>query len=351
MHFLDDSLLPENQEKLVIQVAPYGPQWSPTDSDDIPLSMDAQVQKAVDCHNAGATVLHVHVREEDGKGSKRLTRFNEMLARLRQAVPDMVLQVGGSISFAPEGEGASAKWLNDDTRHMLAELAPAPDQVTIAINTSQMNIYELTSEDDVAGTTLAHPAMRAAYTDMVVPSNPSFHIEHLKRLTAAGIQPHFMLGNLTQLETVERLIRRGLYNGPLVLNYVAIGGGAAGLNPADMVEFARRTPDGAVLTIETLGRHITPMCTMAIAMGLHVRVGIEDTLLGPKGTRETSVQQIERMVRIARELGREVATGKEARAIYKVGTQYQSADETLAKLGLPPNRDKGQRGVPMRHAA
>ena len=100
MQFLDDSLLPENQEKLVIQVAPYGPQWIPGDSDDIPVTMDEQVQKAVDCYNAGATVLHVHVREADGKGSKRLSMFNEMIARLRAAVPGMVLQVGGSISFA-----------------------------------------------------------------------------------------------------------------------------------------------------------------------------------------------------------------------------------------------------------
>ena len=126
MNFLDDSLLPENQQKLVIQVAPYGPQWVPSDSDDIAVSMDAQVQKAVDCWNAGATVLHVHVREADGKGSKRLSMFNEMLARLREAVPEMVLQVGGSISFAPEDETQSAKWLSDDTRHMLAELNPRP---------------------------------------------------------------------------------------------------------------------------------------------------------------------------------------------------------------------------------
>ena len=155
MHFMDDSLLPENQEKLVIQVAPYGPEWFPEDSDDIPVTMDEQVQKAVDCYNAGATVLHVHVRELDGKGSKRLSMFNEMLARLRQAVPEMILQVGGSISFAPEGEGAEAKWLNDDTRHMLAELDPKPDQVTIAINTNQMNVTELLTEEDIAGTSMA----------------------------------------------------------------------------------------------------------------------------------------------------------------------------------------------------
>ena len=61
----------------------------------------------------------------------------------------MILQVGGSISFAPEGEGADAKWLSDDTRHMLAELKPKPDQVTIAINTTQMNIMDLITEEDM----------------------------------------------------------------------------------------------------------------------------------------------------------------------------------------------------------
>ncbi|MFS8977232.1 BKACE family enzyme [Cupriavidus necator] len=351
MHFLDDSLLPENQEKLVIQVAPYGPQWIPGDSDDIPVTMDEQVQKAVDCYNAGATVLHVHVREADGKGSKRLSMFNEMLARLREAVPKMVLQVGGSISFAPEDEGQAAQWLTDDTRHMLAELTPRPDQVTIAINTSQMNIMELMTPADVAGTSLTNPAIQAAYNDMIVPSNPTWHVEHLKRLTAAGIQPHFMLGNLTQLETVERLIRRGVYTGPLVLNYVAIGGGAAGLHPADMMEFVRRTPDGAVLTLETLNRNVVPMNTMAIAMGLHVRVGIEDTLFGPDGKRATSVQQIEKMVCIARELNREVASGEDAHRIYQTGTYWNSTDETLRHLGMTPNRAPAQRGIPLRKAA
>ena len=264
MHFLDDSLLPENQEKLVIQVAPYGPQFLPSDSDDIPVSMDAQIQKAIDCYNAGATVLHVHVREADGKGSKRLSMFNEMLDRLRDAVPDMVLQVGGSISFAPEGEGKAAEWLDYDSRHMLAELDPRPDQVTIAINTSQMNICEMLTADDVKGTILEKPEYFKAYSEMVVDAKPSFFIEHLERLSRAGIQPHFMLGHVAQLETVERLIRKGLYRGPLILNYVAIGGGAAGLHPADMIEFARRTPDGAVLTIESAMRAVLPMNAMAI---------------------------------------------------------------------------------------
>ena len=344
MQFFDDSMLPENQEPLVIQVAPFGPQFLPSDSDDIAVSMDAQIQKAVDCYNAGATVLHLHVREEDGKGSKRLSKFNEMLTRLREAVPNMVLQVGGSISFAPEDEGAAAKWLSDDTRHMLAELSPRPDQVTIAINTNQMNVTELLTHDDCAGTSMAEPAYFQAYKEMWIPSGPTFVEEHLKRLQASGIQPHFMLADVGQLETVERLIRRGHYTGPVVLNWVAIGGGADGPNPRNMMEFINRCPQGAVLTIESLMRHVLPLNTMAIAMGLHVRVGIEDNLWGKKGERMTSVQQVEQMVRIARELHRDVANGTDARRIYKIGEHYNGIDETLAAVGYEPNRKPGQRG-------
>src|SRR4029079_6178030 len=189
MNFLDGSLFPENQDKLVITVAPYGPEWMPSDfPEDIAVTIDEQVQKAVDCYNAGATVLHVHVRELDGKGSKRLSKFNELLGRLRVAVPDMGLQVGGSISFAPETEGAAAKWLSDDTRHMLAELDPKPDQVTVTVHTTQINVLEHMDYRDIAGPSLAEPANFQAYREMIVPSSPNWVEEHVRRLSAAGIQ-------------------------------------------------------------------------------------------------------------------------------------------------------------------
>ncbi len=345
MHFHDDALFPEVQEKLVITVAPYGPEWELDDfREDLPLTMEEHIQKAVDCYEAGATVLHIHVRELDGKGSKRLSKFNELLAGLREAVPDMILQVGGSISFAPEGEGAEAKWLSDDTRHMLAELDPAPDQVTIAINTSQMNIMELMTADDIAGTSMMRPELAATYREMTVPAGPEWVEEHLRRLQAKGIQPHFQLSSIPQLETVERLIRRGVYTGPLNLTWVGIGGGFDGPNPYNIMNFVQRVPDGACLTLETLMRSVLPVNTMAIAMGLHARCGNEDTIWGRPGEKITSVEQVQQLVRIAGELGREVATGKEAREIYRIGDTYRDADETLAKLGYAPNRRPGQVG-------
>jgi uncharacterized protein (DUF849 family) len=346
MNYLQDSLYPENQEKLLISVAPYGPGFVPADSDDIPVTMDEQVQKAVDCYNAGAQILHVHVREDDGRGSKRLSRFEEMLGRLRNAVPKMILQVGGSISFAPE-PGKDAAWPGNDARHALAMLDPKPDQVTIAINTSQMNILEMLTPRDVEGTSLGTPQMQAAYRDMYLEAGPTFYEANLKLLRDNGIQPFFMLGHVHQLETVEHIIRTGKYMGPLNLNYVAIGGGAAGRDPSDLIEFARRTPDGAVLTNESLMRTVYPTNAIAIALGHHVRVGVEDNLWGPRYERATSVEQIEWCVDIARKLGRDMATADEAREMCRIGVSYDSVDETLRELGMAPNRVPGQRGRPM----
>jgi uncharacterized protein (DUF849 family) len=351
MNFLDDSLLPENQEDLVITVAPYGPEWLPSDfPEDLPISMDEHVQKAVDCYNAGATVLHLHVRELDGTGSKRLSMFNEFLGRLREAVPDMILQVGGSISFAPESEGEAAKWLSDDTRHMLAELTPRPDQVTVAVNTSQFNIVEMMDEDDLRGTSLADPALYEAYREMTVPAGPGWVEEHVRRLSANGIQSHFQLAHIAQLDTLERMMRRGKFYGPLILTWVAIGGGFDAANPYTLMNFIRQVPDGAVLTLESSMRHVLPLNMMAIAMGLHVRCGNEDNLWSQdKRNKMSSVEQVEQLVRISREFGREIATGKEAKRIYRIGEFYQSVDETLAKNGFAPNRQPGQKGF-LHHA-
>jgi uncharacterized protein (DUF849 family) len=344
MNFLDGALIPENQDKLVITAAPYGPEWVPADfPEDIAVSMDEQVQKAVDCYNAGATVLHVHVREADGKGSKRLSKFNELLARLRHAVPEMVLQVGGSISFAPESEGAAAKWLSDDTRHMLAELTPAPDQVTVTVNTTQMNILEQMEPADYAGTSIADPATSEAYREMIVPAGPGWVEEHVKRLSAKGIQSAFQFYNINSFETVERMIRRGVYKGPLVMNWVAIGGGMDAPNVYNLANFLRATPDGAMLTLESSMRNVLPINMMAIALGLHVRCGIEDNLWSQdRSHKMTTVAQIEQLVRISRECGRDIATGKEARGILRIGEFYKTVDETLARNGFAPNRKPGR---------
>ncbi|CAB3793195.1 3-keto-5-aminohexanoate cleavage enzyme [Paraburkholderia caffeinitolerans] len=346
MNFLDGHLFPENQQPLIITAAPYAPSWLPSDfPEEIAVTMEDQIQKAVDCYNAGATVLHLHVRELDGKGSKRLSKFNELIAGVRARVPEMIIQVGGSISFAPESEGAAAKWLSDDTRHMLAELDPKPDQVTVTINTSQMNVLEQFDARDIQGTSMEDPAVFNAYKEMTVPAQPGWAEEHIRRLTAAGIQSAFQCYNINSFESVERLMRRGIYKGPLVMNWVAIGGGMDVPNVYSLANFMRAVPDGAVVTVESSVLNVLPVNMMGIAMGLHVRTGTEDNLWNQSRTAKIgTAAQIEQLVRISREFGRPIATAKEAREISKIGVFYDTVEESLEANGFAPNRAGRQQG-------
>ena len=346
MNFLDGHLFVENQQPLIITAAPYAPSWIPSDfPEDIAVTMDEQIQKAVDCYNAGATVLHLHVRELDGKGSKRLSKFNELIGGVRNAVPEMLIQVGGSISFAPETDGAAAKWLSDDTRHMLADLDPKPDQVTVTINTSQMNVVEHWDYRDIKGTSMEDPAVYNAYKEMTVPSQPGWAEEHIRRLTKAGIQSAFQCYNINSFDSVERLMRRGIYKGPLVMNWVAIGGGMDVPNIYSLANFVRAVPDGAVLTVESSTRNVLPVNMIGIAMGLHVRCGTEDNLWNQTQTGKMStVAQIEQLVRMSREFGRPIATAAEAREISKIGVFYDTVEESLQANGFAPNRNGAQQG-------
>ena len=346
MYFTDDSLFPENMQPTIITAAPFGPEWLPSDSDDIPVTWKQQIQAAVDCYNAGATMLHVHVRDpQTGQGSSNFDQYNQFLSDLRAAVPKMILQVGGSISFAPHTDNARAKWLDYDTRHMLTELDPKPDFVTVTTGTTLWDVTQAFVPDDVAGTHLAEPKVAAAWADMVVDSTSSFYLEHLKRLAANKIQPYFVPAHVHQLEIIERLLRRGVYKGPLNIALCGYGGGTMGRNPFDWMEMLRRAPHGsASVTFWSSMRGNIAIQTMATILGQHVRVGNEDNIWDMHKKRWPTVKQVEWAVKQSEGFGRAVASADEARKIMKVGVWYDSVEETLFNAGLPPNRPEGYKG-------
>jgi uncharacterized protein (DUF849 family) len=132
---------------------------------------------------------------------------------------------------------------------------------------------------------------------------------------------------------------------------VAIGGGMDAPNIYNFANFVRAVPDGAVLTVESSMRNVLPVNMMGIAMGLHVRCGIEDNLWNQSRTGKMgTVAQVEQLVRISREFGRPIATAQQAREISKIGVFYESTEESLLANGFAPNRNGGNQGF-LRKAA
>ncbi|HKU80878.1 MAG TPA: 3-keto-5-aminohexanoate cleavage protein, partial [Candidatus Tumulicola sp.] len=161
---------------------------------------------------------------------------------------------------------------------------------------------------------------------------------------AHRIQPYFVPGTVHQLEIIERLLRAGIYKGPLNLALCGYGGGTMGRNPYDWMEMLRRAPHGSVPTFWSSMRGNIALQTMAIVLGVHVRVGNEDNIWDAHRRRWDSVRQVEWAVKQAEQFGRKVATAEEARSIMKVGVWYDTVEETLFNAALPPNRPAGYTG-------
>ena len=162
--------------------------------------------------------------------------------------------------------------------------------------------------------------MLHAMANLVADSTPDFYLENIKRLVKNGIQPYFALGHVHSLELVERLIRKGYYMGPMNGFFSIGGGGVCGSNPFDLMELIRRTPHGSFFTYQTTFRLTHPFAAILIALGQHTRAGIEENLwTTKKGERMNSIQMIERDVRMAKELGRPIATPEQARQMLKIG--------------------------------
>lgn len=347
-YFTDDSLLPENMAPLIITAAPYAAPWMPQDAPAgyVPVTWDEQVQAAVDCFNAGARILHIHVRDpKTGHISRNFDEYGYLIGRLRKAVPDMILQLGGSISFTPEAGKSSSAFADYDQRHRMALITPKPDQITVMVGTTLYDLTACLDPDFFKGTHLDTPDGMHAMVNLVADSTPDFYLEEIKVCVANGIQPYFTLAHVHGLELVERLIRRGYYKGPVSGFFTTGGGGYCGANPFDLMEIVRRTPQGSCFTFQSTGRLTHAIYMMMIALGQHVRAGIEDNLFGlKKGAYMTTIQMIESCVRMAGEIGRPIATAEQARQMEKIGVTYKTTEETLQNLGLPPNREAGQVG-------
>jgi uncharacterized protein (DUF849 family) len=113
----------------------------------------------------------------------------------------------------------------------------------------------------------------------------------------------------------------------------------------------RAVPDGALLTVESSMRNVLPVNMWGISMGLHVRCGIEDNLWNQARTAKFStVEQVRQLVRISKDFGRPIATGKQAKELLGIGKFYDTVEESLAANGFAPNRNGGNQGFLRKHA-
>jgi 3-keto-5-aminohexanoate cleavage enzyme len=257
-------------------------------NDRLPEQPDEIVEHGVAAWKAGASILHVHARNPDGSNTMSAEIFGELHERLC-AETDAVIQLttGGSPKL-PVHERLTSALLGPEM---------------CSLNMGLMNFF-------IRGEQVFFP-------------NHRDDIEHFAReMRARGVKPEFEVYNSAMLEEVAHLLSLEILEPPYAVNFVLhtpTQGGQRGTpqNLLDMVQRLRDlpvSPDDLNVTISSMGATQLPMTTIGLAMGLNVRVGMEDNVYMRRGELvETNAQLVQRTVRIAEELGRRPATADEAR--------------------------------------
>lgn len=277
----------------IITCALTGGAHSKADWPNLPEQPDEIVEQGISAWKAGAAVLHIHARDPDGSNTTNREVYREIHSRLC-AETDAIIQLttGGGLDQ------------NYEQRISTALLSPEMCSLNMG--------FVLFFGRDGRGMMLSNPRSQIEW----------FAREMLER----DVKPEYEIYNITMLEELEHLIDIGLAPPPLNLGLVlgtASQGGARGTwqNLADMV---RRAPAGANIDVIAIGRAQLPLTTMGLAMGLNIRVGLEDNVRYSRTElARDNAQLVERAVRIARELQLEPATPSEARD--RLGTRGRDA--------------------------
>lgn len=267
-------------DPLIVTVAPTGGVHGKEAHPNLPETPAEIAEATAECVDAGASIVHVHAREDNGERSYDRERFQAIDDAIREESEDVVIQhTTGGTAVPTE---LRAESLRTDPQPEMASLDMGP-----------LNRYaHLTSEN----TRATIDALAAEMGDR-------------------GIVPEMEVFNGGHLNEVNRLVEKDLLVEPYYVNLIFGGGTLTIPQPRNFVNLISNLPDGAIFNTLATGRHQLPFAAMAIVLGGHVRVGLEDNLYYQKGELATNAQLVERVVALAETLGRPVATPDEAREI------------------------------------
>lgn len=263
-------------QKLIITAALTGGEVTRKQQPNLPLTPDEIAEAAYECYKAGVSIVHVHARDKNGEPTQDYDTYKVIAEKIAEKC-DVIFEpsTGGSI------------WHTFDERKQPLKLNP-----------------EIATLD--AGT--------CNFGDGVFMNSPEFINNFAVEMHERNIKPEFEIFERGMIENVLGLVKKGLVKEPLYFDFVLGVPGAMPGSVDDLVFLVNKIPKGSIWTVAGIGRYELPLAMHAMAMGGHVRIGFEDNIYYHKGQlAESNAQLAERIVRIAKEMGREIATPNETR--------------------------------------
>ncbi|WP_053954754.1 3-keto-5-aminohexanoate cleavage protein [Inediibacterium massiliense] len=273
-------------EKLIITAAICGAEVTKEHNPNVPYTVEEIAREAESAYKAGASIIHLHVRNDDGTPTQDKARFKACIDAIRKLCPDAIIQpsTGGAVG------------MTDMERLQSTEVEEPqlglkhPEMATLDCGTCNFGGDEVFVNTDNTIKTFG------------------------KTMIERGVKPEIEVFDKGMVDIAIKMHKKGFIKAPMHFDFVL--GVQMTATARDLAFIADSIPAGSTWTVAGVGKNQYPMAALAIVMGGHVRVGFEDNVYIEKGVMaESNGQMVEKAVRLAKELGREIATPAEAREI------------------------------------
>nr|WP_269446009.1 3-keto-5-aminohexanoate cleavage protein [Methanocella paludicola] len=264
----------------MVQLAPTGMVPTRKDSPYVPLTPEEIAEDTYRAYKLGVSSVHVHARDEAGNPTYKKEVYGEIFSAIRRKCPDIIICASTS--------GRSDRSLE----HRAEVLELRPDMASLMMGTVNF---------------IKNPS----------PNSQEDIVALAKRMEEHGVKPELEAFEPGFVNVAKYLASKGHLRPPLHFNLLLGSLGSMPAEARDLVFLAGSVPPGSTWAATGIGRFQLQVNVASMLMGGHVRVGLEDSLYYsyPEKSLATNEQLVERVARIARELGREIATPAEARAI------------------------------------
>jgi 3-keto-5-aminohexanoate cleavage enzyme len=273
-------------EKLIITCAISGAEVTKEHNSYVPYTIEETATEAFKAYKAGASVIHLHVRNDDGTPTQNVNRFEEAIEAIREKCPDVIIQpsTGGAVGMSND-ERLQPTLLN-------------PEMCTLdcgSVNFGGDEVF-INTENDI--------------------------IYFSEKIYERNILPELECFGKSHIDQVMRLYKKGYIKGHLHFSFVlGIPGGQTG-SERDFIFLKDSIPQNATYSVAGMGRYEFSLAELAIMHGGHVRVGLEDNIYIEKGVLAKGNEElVQKVVSLAKKYDREIASPSETRIILGIKEQ------------------------------
>lgn len=265
-------------EKLIITAALTGAEVTRADNPNLPITPAEIAEAAYECYEAGASIVHLHVRHADGTPTQDGAVYKETIERIKEKC-DIIIQVstGGAVGMSAE--------------ERLQPVYLKPEMATLT--TGSVN-----------------------FGNNVFLNPPAYLKQFARVMQEHGVKPEIEVFDVGMINNALHLVKQGLLKEPLHFDFVMGVPGGIPATIKNLLHLVESIPQGSTWSVAGVGRAELTLATAAVLLGGHVRVGFEDNIYFARGVlAESNAQLVERVVKIARLHYRDIATPQEARSI------------------------------------